>query len=59
VHAQDFFAAFDVRQIDGDLAIEAARSQQCRVENVRPVRCCDDDHAFLRVEAIHLHEQRV
>ena len=59
MHAQDFFAAFDVRQIDGDLAIEAARSQQRRVENVRPVRGCNDDHAFLRIEAVHLHEQRI
>jgi hypothetical protein len=30
-----------------------------RVENVRPVRGSNDDHAFLRIEAVHLHEQRI
>ena len=59
MHAQDFFAAFDVRQIDSDLTIEAARSQQRRIKNVRPVGGSDDYDTFLGVEAVHLHEQRI
>ncbi len=59
MHAQNFFASLDVRQVDGDLAIEPAGAQECRVEDVRPVRRSDNDHAFLRVEAVHLHEQGV
>ena len=57
--AEDFFAAFHVGQIDGDLAIETARAQQRGIENVRAVRRRDDDDAFLRIEAVHLDEQRV
>ena len=44
---------------DRDLTIEAAWSQQRRIENVRPVGRCNDDHAFLRIEAVHLYEQRI
>ena len=57
MHPQDFFAAFHVGQIDGDLAIETARAQQRRIEHVGPVGGRDDDDAFLGIEAIHLDEQ--
>ena len=57
--AQNFFAAFHVGKIDGDLPIETAGTQQCRIENVRAVRRGDDDDTFLRIEAVHLNEQRV
>jgi hypothetical protein len=59
VDPQNFFASFHVRQIDGDLAIETSGPQQGRIQNIGAVRCGDDDHAFLRIEAIHLHEQRI
>ena len=54
---QDFFAAFHVRQIDRDLAIETARAQQRRIENIGPVGGGDDDDAFLGIESVHLDEQ--
>ena len=56
---QDFFAALHVGQIDRDLAIETARAQQRRIEHIGPVGGRDDDDAFLRVEAVHLDEQRI
>src|SRR5205085_9535817 len=59
VHAQNFFASCQSWQIDSDLAIETARSQQGGVEHIRAVRGGDNDHAFLRIEAVHLHEQRI
>src|SRR5713226_495973 len=59
MHAQNFFAAFYVRQIDGDLSIETSGPQQRRIENIGSVRRRNDNHAFLRVEAIHLDEQRI
>ena len=59
VHAQNFFAAFHVGQIDRDLAIETAGTQQRGIENIGPVRRGDDDDAFLRIEAVHLDEQRI
>src|SRR4029077_15357625 len=55
----NFFASFYVRQVDCDLAIEASRSQQGGVEHIWAVRGRDDDHAFLRVEGVPLHEQRI
>ena len=59
MHAQNFFAAFHVGKIDGDLAIETARAQQRRIEHIGPVGRRDDDDAFLGIEAIHLDEQRI
>ena len=59
VHPQNFFATFYVRQIDRDLAIETSRTQQRRIENIGPVRRGDNDDAFLRVETVHLDEQRI
>ena len=57
--AQNFFAAFHVGQIDRDLAIETTGTQQRGIEHIGTVRGGDDDDAFLRVEAVHLHEQRI
>src|SRR5439155_25294403 len=57
--AQNFLAPFHVGQIDGDLAIETSWSQQRRIENIGPVRGRDDDYALLRIEAVHLHKQRI
>ena len=57
--AEDFLAAFDVGQVHGDLAVEAAGAEQGGVEHVGAVGGGDDDHAFLGVEAVHLDEQLV
>ena len=42
-----------------DLAVEAARAQQRRVEHVGPVGRGDDDDAFVGLEAVHLDQQLV
>src|SRR5439155_15073715 len=49
----------DVGEMDGDLAIETSGTQQRRVKNIRSVRCGNDDHPLLGVEAVHLNEQRI
>src|ERR1700730_1300039 len=59
MHAQNFFAAFHVRKIDGDLSIETSGTQQRWIENVRPIRRGDDDDTFLCIEAVHLDKQRI
>ncbi len=59
VDPEDFLAALHVGQIDRDLAIETARAQQRGIEHVGTVGGRDDDDAFLRVEAVHLDEQRI
>ena len=59
VHAQDLLAAAHVGQRHYDLAVEAARAQQRRIEHVGAVGGGDDDDAFVALEAVHLHQQLV
>ena len=59
VNLQNGFAPAHVRQIDRDLAVKTAGPQQRRIKHVRAVGRRDDDDAFLRVEAVHLDEQRI
>ncbi len=59
VHRQDALAALEVRPVDDDLPVEATRTQQRGVEDVRAVRRGDQDHAALDVEAVHLDQQLV
>src|SRR5204862_7133132 len=44
---------------DDDLTVEATGAQERRVEDVRPVRCGDEDDVVLHLEAVHLDEQLV
>ena len=59
VHLEDLFAPAQIRQRHHDLAIEAARSQQRRIEHVRAIGRSDDDDAFVALETIHLDQQLV
>ena len=56
---QDLLAAAHVGQRHDDLAVEAARAQQRRIEHVRTVGRGDDDDAFVALEAVHLDQQLV
>ncbi len=56
---EDLLAADDVGVRHHDLAVEAARPQQRRVEHVGPVGGGDQDHALVRLEAVHLDQQLV
>ena len=59
VHLQDLLAADHVRVRHHDLAVEAAGTQQRRIEHVGPVGGGDQDDAFIRLEAVHLDQQLV
>ena len=59
MHAENFFATLHVRTCHNHAAVEAARPQQRRIQNVWSVRRGDQDHTFVRFEAVHLHEQGV
>ena len=59
VHAEDLLAAVDVGARHHDLAVEAARAQQRRVEHVGTVGRGDDDDAFIGLEPVHLDQQLV
>src|SRR5208282_2200784 len=56
---EDVLPLLDVGHRDHDLPIEASGSQQCRIEDVGPVRRRQDDDAVLGIEAVHLHEHLV
>src|SRR5205807_9574507 len=59
VDAEDAFPSLHVRTIDDDAPVEAARTQQRRIEDVRAIRRRDEDDAFVRFEAVHLDEQLI
>ena len=59
VHLEDLAAAVAVGPVDDDLAVEAARAQQRRVEDVGPVRGRDQDDVVLQLEPVHLDEELV
>ena len=59
MHPQHRLAAGQIRRGDRDLAIESARAEQRRIENVGPVRRCDEDYALSLTEPVHLDEQLV
>src|SRR6266852_5277485 len=52
-------AALHIWTSDNHAAIEAAGTQQRRIQHVRPVGCGDQNHALVRFETIHFHQQRV
>ena len=59
VDLEDAEPALEVGAVHDDLAVEAARTQQRRVEDVGPVGRRDQDDVVLDVEAVHLDEQLV
>ena len=59
VNFENLLAADHVRIGHDHLAVEAAGAQQCRVENVGPVGRGDEDDAFIRLEAVHFHQQLI
>ena len=54
---EDLLAALHLGQIHLDLAIEASRPKERRVEHLRPVRRGHDDHTCVGLESVHLGEK--
>ena len=59
VNLQDLLAAGNVGPPHHHAPVEAARPQQRRVQHVRTVGGRHQDHAFVRFEAVHLHQKLV
>ncbi len=59
MYFQDIFAAANIRPIDKHLTVEASRPQQRLVERFGAVGGRHHNHARIRVEAVHLHQQCV
>src|SRR5215471_16350329 len=56
---QDALAALHVGTIHDDAAIETARTEERRIENVGTVGGGNENDAFVRFEAIHFDEQLI
>ena len=54
VDAEDLLAPFHIGLVHEDLTVEAARTKESRVEDLRAVRCAHDDDRFARIEPVHL-----
>ena len=52
-------AALQIRIADIDPAVEAARPQQGRIENVLPIGGANQNHAFRRIEAVDFDQELV
>ena len=59
VNAQDVFAALHVGCVHTNLAVKTTRTQQRRVQNIRSVRCRNDDDVRVTVKAVHLNQHLV
>ena len=59
VHFKNREATFDIRRINGDLTVEATRTHQSGVQDIRSVGRGNDDDAAVSFETIHLGEQLV
>ena len=59
MHAENSLAAAHVRRVHHDLPIETTGAQQRRIEYVRAIGGGDQDHAVIRLEAVHLDQQLV
>ena len=59
MHFEDRLAAAQIRIANRDLPVEAAGTEQRRIEDVLAVRGGDDDNPLVRLEAVHLDEQLI
>src|SRR5262245_36176371 len=59
MNCQNSFAPFDIRTSDDDPPVKTPRTQQCRIENVGPVRGGNQNDTFVRFKAVHFNKQLV
>src|SRR5207302_7357832 len=59
VNRKDSLAPSDVGPGNNHAPVKTAWAQQCRVENIRPVGCSNQDNAFVGFKAVHLDKQLV
>ena len=59
VNRKDSFAPSDVGPGNNHPPVKTAGAQQCRVENIRPVGCSNQDYAFVGFKPVHLDKQLV
>ena len=53
---ENLFTATNIRQRHNNLAVKPARTQQCRIKNIRTIGCSDHDDAGMAFKAIHFDQ---
>src|SRR5690625_2351583 len=53
------FAPLNIRTIDRNLSVKPTRTQQCRVQNIGTICCCNNNNPFIHTEPIHFNKQLV
>ena len=56
---QDRLALDNIGVVNHDAAVEPSRTQERRVQDVRPVCGSEDDDVGVRVKPVHLHQQGI
>ena len=59
MHLQDFYTAFDIGIIDGNLPVETAGTQQRGIQNIRAVGGGNNDDAVIYSKAVHFYKKLV
>ena len=59
MNVQDRYAVLAVRQIDGDMAVKAAGSEQGGIQHIRPVGRRQYNDSFMAGKAIHFGKDLV
>jgi len=59
MYPQNAFSTLDIRCRNHNLAVKSAGSQKCRIQNIRPVGCRNQDNSFIGFKTIHLHQQLI
>ena len=52
VNLEYFFTVFHVRRVEDDASVKTARSEECRIQNVRPIRRGHHNDARVRFEPV-------
>src|SRR5688572_2850049 len=56
---EDTFTASHIRSGHYDTTVEATRTEQGRIQDVRTICCCDQDDSFVGFETVHLNQQLI
>ena len=59
MYFQDLHAAFQIRFVHDDPPVKTSRTQKRRIQDLRTVRCRQDQETFIRIKSVHLRKELV
>ena len=59
MYPQNAFTAPDIGHIHHHLTVETARSEQGRIQHIRPVGCRHENNPFIGFKPVHFHQELV